>query len=389
MIIPRVAADSVRHLAADYPVVALTGPRQSGKTTLVRHLFSDKPYVSLEDLDERAFATEDPRGFLSRFPFGAVLDEVQRVPSIFSYLQTRVDKTGVAGQFILTGSQQFDFISGITQSLAGRVALATLLPFSIGELQRVGLVPDQLDQIMFAGLYPPVYDRELDPRLWYANYTRTYVERDVRQLINVRDLQTFQRFVKLCAGRNAQLLNLSALAADCGITHPTARAWMSVLEASYIIYLLQPHHRNFNKRLIKTPKLYFYDTGLVCHLLGIDDAEQLATHSQRGALFESLVVAELLKARVHRLRRNNLFFWRDRAGTEVDVLIESGEELVPVEIKSGQTIASDFDKGLRRWQEVAHHLEEGWLVYGGKESVVRKGTQYVAWRDVPSSPLAE
>lgn len=290
---------------------------------------------------------------------------------------------------MLTGSQQFGLLSGVTQTLAGRVVLVNLLPFSLGELQRVGRAPGDIDQLLFAGLYPPVHARQLDPMVWYSSYTATYVERDVRQLLNVRDLHTFQRFIRLCAGRTAQLLNLSDLASECGITHTTARSWISVLEASFVIHLLRPHHRNFNKRIVKTPKLYFYDTGLACHLLGIDAPEQLAVHSQRGPLFESWVIAELLKARLHTARRSNLFFWRDRGGNEVDVVIERGAELVPVEIKSGRTVAPDFDRGLKRWSDIAGQAAgRGRLVYGGDKSMVRGGTRYVAWQDLPRSGIA-
>ncbi len=383
MFVGRLAETTILDLAKGYPLVAVTGPRQSGKTTLVRRIFPERPYVSLEDLDMREFAADDPRGFLAQYPDGAVLDEVQRCPGLFSYLQTRVDEDGRCGLFILTGSQQFRLLEGITQSLAGRVAMVPLLPFSLGELHAAGRVPESLEELLHKGFYPPVYDRDLDPGIWYGNYVATYLERDVRQMVNVRDLSAFHRFLRMCAARTGQLLNLSALANDCGITHNTARAWLSVLEASYIVHLMPPHHCNFNKRLVKTPKLYFYDPGLAAWLIGIHEPAQLVIHPQRGALFETMVIAELLKARYNRARQSNLYFWRDRTGHEVDVLMEEGGRLVPVEIKSGRTLTRDFFAGLDHWRRlVGEEAGRGWLVYGGEQSQTRTGVQVLAWRDL-------
>lgn len=380
MLIPREAAAVVIRLTEGYPVVAITGPRQSGKTTLARVLFEDRPFVSLEDLDERELATDDPRGFLARFPDGAVFDEIQRAPELISYLQTRVDQDGRPGLFVLTGSQQLDLLSGITQSLAGRVALVRLLPFALAELQRAERAPETLEQLLFEGLYPPIHDRDLEPSIWYGNYVRTYVERDVRQMLDVRDLSAFQRFLRLCAGRCGQLLNLSSLGNDCGISHNTAKAWLSVLEASYVVYLLRPHHRSFDKRLVKTPKLYFYDPGLAAWLLGIQSAEQLASHALRGGLFESWVVAELLKQRFNRALEDNLYFWRDRTGREVDILVDRGTELVPIEVKSGQTVNRDFFRGLESWRQLAGEAAgSGWLVYGGERTASRGAIEVLPW----------
>lgn len=391
MLVPRAAEPTVRSLTKGYPVVAITGPRQSGKTTLVREMFADRPFVSLEDLDERALATDDPRGFLARFPDGAVLDEVQRAPDLFSYLQTRVDDDGRTGLFVLTGSQQFDLLSGISQSLAGRVALVRLLPFALSELHEPARAPARLEDLLFQGLYPPIHDRGLDPAVWYGSYVRTYVERDVRQMVNVRDLAAFQRFVRMCAGRCGQLLNLSSLGDDCGITHNTARAWLSVLEASYLVYLLRPHHRSFDKRLVKSPKLYFYDPGLAAWLLGVQTPDQLATHPLRGGLFETWVVSELLKARYNRALEDNLYFWRDHSGHEVDLLIDRGTELVPVEVKSGQTVNRDFFTGLERWRKIAGEAAgRGWVVYGGDRRESRAEVEVVPWERIGtlSEPLA-
>ena len=381
--IARNAHNTILELAKGYPFIVLTGPRQAGKTTLSRAAFPDKPYVSLEDPDIREFAATDPRRFLSRYPDGAILDEAQRSPEIFSYLQTLTDMDGRMGLYILTGSQQFDLLSGITQSLAGRVGLVQLLPFSSGELQGADILPETLDALLYKGSYPPLYDRRLSPVQWYAGYVATYLERDVRQLINVRDLALFQRFIRLCAGRTGQLLNLSSLANDCGITHNTAKAWISILEASYILFLLPPHHRNFNKRLVKTPKLYFHDTGLAAWLLGVQSADQLASHPLRGALFETWVVGELLKGRYNKALPSNLFFWRDNSGNEVDVIADQGLALLPIEIKSGQTVSTNFFSGLRKWLTWAG-AEAGkpYLVYGGDERQERGEAEVVPWREV-------
>jgi uncharacterized protein len=381
--ITRTAQKTLKKLAMSYPALVVTGPRQSGKTTLTKAVFPDKPYVSLEDMDMREFAVSDPRGFLSQYPHGAILDEVQRCPDLFSYLQSWLDTEKKMGLFVLTGSQQFGLISGITQSLAGRVAKISLLPFSLHELQGTKKAPKKIEDLLFKGLYPPIYDRGLEPHIWYNNYVDTYLERDVRQLINVRDLSSFQRFIRMCAARTGQLLNLSNLASDCGITHNTAKAWVSVLEASYIVHLLQPHHKNFNKRLIKSPKLYFYDPGLAAWLLNIQNADQLVTHPARGQLFETWAVSELLKYRFNNALSSNLYFWRDSAGHEVDILIDQADKLLPVEIKSGQTVAADFFDGLKKFQKLAEHSAgNAALIYGGAQGQNRKMINVVPWEKI-------
>lgn len=378
--IDRSIAHTVKKLAKGYPAVAVTGPRQSGKTTLARMLYPRKAYVSLEDPDVRSLAEEDPRSFLARYEHGAILDEVQRCPDLFSYLQTVLDSSSRMGRFILTGSQQFGLRSGITQSLAGRIAMVQLLPFSYDEIHKK---PPALDKVLYTGLYPPIHDRKLEPSAWYANYMQTYIERDVRQMTNVRDLSTFQRFVKLCAGRTGQLLNLSQLATDAGVTHNTAKAWISVLEASYLVFLLQPHHRNFNKRMIKTPKLYFYDTGLAAWLLGIREEKQLEVHPLRGSVFECWIISELVKMQFNRGLPSSLYFWRDREGHEVDVLIEKADTLVPIEIKSGQTLNSDFFRGLAYWNRCNEsESEPSWLVYGGTGKHKRRSTIVLGWPSI-------
>jgi len=386
--IPRDATPTLLELARGFPVVAVTGPRQSGKTTLVRATFGDRPYVSLEDLDRREEATDDPRGFLARFPDGAIFDEVQHCPDLFSYLQGEVDTDPRPGRFILTGSQNFALLARLTQSLAGRVGLFHLLPFSLRELAAVGRAPERLVDLLHTGLYPPLYDREVTAARWYASYVATYVERDVRQLLNVRDLATFHRFVRMCAGRSGQLLNLSGLAADCGITHNTARAWISVLEASYLLFRLPPHHRNFRKRLVKSPKLYFYDPGLAAWLLGIESGEQLATHPMRAPLFEGWVISELHKQRANRAEAAGLSFWRDRSGHEVDLIVEEGDRLRPVEIKSGQTVTADQLAGLHHWLALAgDEAIHPTLIYGGETATTRHTIQILPWRDLDRGEL--
>ena len=377
---------TLKRLSASFPVVAVTGPRQSGKTTLVRALFADKPYVSLEDPMERAFAEEDPRGFLARFADGAIFDEAQRWPDLFSWLQGMVDEQRSPGRFILTGSQQFGLLSGVTQSLAGRVGLTRLLPLSLSELPNASdLEPDKL---MLQGSYPALHVQAVSPGDWYASYVATYIERDVRQITHIQDLSAFQRFIRLCAGRSGQLLNLSALAGETGISHSTARAWLSVLEASDLVFLLPPYHRNFGKRLVKTPKLYFIDVGLACWLLGIRFTDVLALHPLRGALFETLVVSEFLKTRLNAGEPSELYFWRDNNGLEADLLFEQDGQLQTVEIKSGRTITPDYIRaGLRSARFAGDEALPPWLIHAGDDSYRRSGVQVMSWREL--SKLSE
>jgi len=380
--IRREVENTIHSLLRGFPIVTITGPRQSGKTTLAKVIFPDKPYASLEDPDLRLAASEDPRSFLERFPDGAVLDEVQRCPHILSYLQSIVDADGRMGLYILTGSQQFGLMSGITQSLAGRTAFVELLPFSLKELTQTGKQPHNADLMLYTGGYPPLYDRDVVIRAWFGAYVTAYLERDVRQVLKVQELETFQRFVRLCAGRSGQLVNFSSLATECGITHNTAKAWISVLEASYIVFQLRPYHANFNKRLIKTSKLYFYDVGLMSWLLGIQTPEQMETHPLRGSIFETFIVAELMKSFLNRGERPMFHFWRESNGVEVDILIERGGRIIPIEIKSGKTVARDFFSGLEKWVTLAGDTAiNPTLIYGGNENYRHKGIRIIGWRD--------
>ena len=382
MILEREAQKVLPAITKGFPVVVLTGPRQSGKTTLARAYFNDFEYLSLEDLDIRQEATEDPRGFLSRRKEGFVLDEAQHVPELFSYLQTHVDASGKMGQAVLTGSQNFQLMEKISQSLAGRAGMVELLPFSWGELAGGPGDPKSIDETLFQGGYPPIHDRGLDPTLWYPRYIQTYIDRDVRTIRQITNLATFQKFVRLCAGRIGQLLNYSSLANECGVDVKTAQQWISILEASYIVIRLQPHHKNFNKRLVKQPKLYFVDTGLASSLLGIGSTSQLETHYLRGALFENAILCEFLKKRYNASKPSNLYYWRDHLGREIDLVTEAAGKLNPIEIKSGETLHSSFFENLEWFMKTAGKAAiSPTLVYGGDRNTSRKGVEVLAWKD--------
>lgn len=386
--IPRHMEPTLRRYGEQFYIVSLTGPRQSGKTTLVRHTFPDKTYISLEDPDLRQYALTDPRAFLtemSKNPAGVILDEAQRAPELFSYLQGIVDATRQPGQFILTGSQNFNLLAAIAQSLAGRVGVLYLLPLALGELQQGH--PEMLHHlptVLFRGGYPAIIERAIDPRDWFRSYLETYVERDVRQLLNVSDLLTFRTFMRMCAGRIAQMLNFSALAADCGLTHNTAKSWLSVLEASFVLGRLQPYYKNFGKRLVKTPKLYFLDTGLAATLLGITNPDELAFHAHRGSLFESWVTAEIVKQYCNAGLAPPIFYWRDQAGHEIDIVLERREHLVAIEVKSGTTVNRDFFLNLEFFSRLVEKpLVESVLIYGGDAPQHRSSGQVYPWRDFP------
>lgn len=379
--VQREAKQTLRRYAKGFPLVCITGPRQSGKTTLAKMAFPGKPYLSLEDPDISLIARSDPRGLLENYPKGLILDEAQYAADIFIYLKTIIDKDPVPGKFIVTGSQQFNLLEKITESLAGRAAFLNLLPFSINELRRANILGDDLYALMLTGCYPPLYDRELAPRDWYSAYIASYLERDVRSVTNVKNLGVFQNFLKFCAARNGSLLNLSALALDCGISHNTARDWISILETSGIIFLLRPYYRNFGKRLIKTPKLYFVDSGLACRILGIKDRESLFIHPDRGHLFESFIISDILKSRFNQGQDSGMYFWRDKRGLEVDLIIEDGVRLKSVEIKSGTTFQPEFVRGLLDWQKFSGaSAADCFLIYGGTVRAQYQGIQIVEWR---------
>lgn len=374
-------------LAGQMPAVAVTGPRQSGKTTLCRMAFPEREYVSLEPLDTRDYARTDPRGFLGQYSHDVILDEVQRAPDLFSYLQETIDEDPTPGRFVLTGSQHFGLSEAVSESLAGRIGLLHLLPLSLDELRRFDDAPADLWDTVWGGGYPRIYDRNLDPARWLADYVATYVQRDVRQVLDVTNLDAFTTFLRLAAGRTGQELNLSALGSDVGVSHNTARSWLSVLETSFVTFRVPRWHRSFRKRVVKAPKVHLLDPGLACHLLGIRKPEQLRTHPQRGAIFESWVAAEILKARLHRGLAPDLYHLREARGLEVDLLVEAEEVLFGVEVKSGATVASDFTDDLRELgrrieRELPHVRYEPRLVYGGEGAQTRGEVRIVPWSSV-------
>lgn len=381
--ISRNASSKILQLASQFKAVAVIGPRQSGKTTLVKSLFPEKPYISLEDLDTRNYALQDPRGFLDNYPKGAILDEVQRTPDLFSYLQGILDKNEASGQFVLTGSNNFLLQQNISQTLAGRVAYMQLLPFSLNELYGAGYKkPPNEDEILLNGFYPPVHDRGIAPTDWFPNYLRTYVERDVRQVKNVTDLIVFERFIRILAGRTGQELNMTSLAVEVGVDTKTIQSWIGILESSFIVFLLRPHFRNFNKTITKRPKIYFYDTGLICSLLGISKEEQLNIHPLRGSIFETFIVSEMVKKRTNSGKEINLFYWRDKTGREIDIIIDEGLSFLPVEIKSGKTVNQDYFKNLLYWMELSGS-ENGMVLYAGDLDQNRSnGIKVSGWKNL-------
>ena len=380
--IERTLTPKLTALAQKFQIVTLTGPRQSGKTTLVKSAFPSLAYVSLEEPDIRQIALTDPRGFLSNYPTGVILDEIQNTPELFSYIQAIVDNDRNA-QFILTGSSNFLLMEKISQTLAGRTAILHLLPFSFSELGNSTYTFDQYETLIFNGQYPRIYDRDIAPTDFYPAYIQTYVERDVRMMKNIGDINAFIQFVQLCAGRTGQLLNYSSLANDAGISPNTAKAWISILEASYILFRLQPYHRNFNKRLVKSPKLYFFDTGVACSLLSIREESQIQWHYMKGALFENLIINEFIKQSFHRGERRYSYFWQDSRGKEIDCLLVNGERIVPIEIKSGKTISNSYFDNLKYWRQLANIPDDaGYVVYGGEQSMQTTLGAFVSWRQL-------
>ena len=382
--IARQAAPRILRLLQGFPIVTITGPRQSGKTTLVRALLPGKPYVSLEAPSQREFARTRPAEFLRQFPAGAVIDEAQNAPELFSQMQGVVDASGTMGLFVLTGSQNLSLLSNVTQSLAGRTALVELLPLSVAELRDAGRLDPRYASHLVKGFFPAVYSRSLEPHEWLQGYLVTYAERDARQLASIQDLGAFQRFLKLTAARTGQLLNMQSLASDAGVADKTVKHWLSILETCYLIHYVRPHFAHFGKRLIKAPKLYMTDVGLAAALIGIQTEDQAQSHPLRGALFETLVVNEFLKTRCNLGLREPLYFWRDNIGTEVDLIVERGNEIAAVEIKSGISVASDAFGNLNKWQKYATErgsfsaIHRG-LVYGGEDRFTREGVDVMPW----------
>jgi predicted AAA+ superfamily ATPase len=372
-----------------FPVLTLTGPRQSGKTTLARAVFAEYDYVNLENLDERIAASEDPRGFLARYgrERGVIIDEAQKVPELFSYLQQVVDQSDEMGRFVLTGSQNFLLLEFISQSLAGRVAVNYLLPLSMRELQTGTDNNSPLNNIIHTGFFPAIYDRNIPAENYFPSYLQTYIERDVRSLKNIGNLNQFRLFLQLCAGRIGQMVNLSSIGAEVGIDAKTVRSWLSVLEASFIIFFLPPYFKNFNKRIVKQPKLYFYDTGVVCSLLGLNSASQVQEFYLRGNLFENFVIAEYRKMALHNGNIPKIYFWRDNTGNEIDLLVDQGTKLNAIEIKSGMTLNQSFFGGLKKFRKFSGINEKScFLVYGGDQDMPRKDARVVQWRNIYKLP---
>ena len=386
ILLKRALAPDVLEGARQFPVVAILGPRQSGKTTLARMIFKKHTYVNLEELDVREAAVKDPRTFIiaHRNTQGLIIDEFQHVPSLLSYIQALVDEEQKPGAFILTGSQNFLMNQSISQSLAGRISIHTLLPLSIAELSKNKLVPREVEPLLYQGCYPAIYAKNIDPKMLYKNYLQTYIERDVPQLTHVGDLTTFQTFIALCAARIGQLLNITSLGNECGISDNTAKRWLSILEASYIIFLLRPYHTNFGKRLVKTPKLYFYDTGLACQLLKIKP-DTLALDPNRGGLFESLIISEMVKTYYNRGELPRIYFWRDKTGNEVDCLIDEGKKIIALEVKAGRTTSRRFFEGIEHWQSLVENKSTAsFVVFAGSKQQARGYANLVSWQNMNS-----
>jgi predicted AAA+ superfamily ATPase len=380
--IQRGAANKIKQLARKFPAVGLLGPRQSGKTTLAKELFPNKPYISFENQDNVLLATKDPRAFLGQYKNGAIFDEIQRVPQLLSYMQGVIDaQPNKVGLFIITGSQNLLLLESISQTLAGRIAFIHLLPFSFTELEGSKYGKQSLNKLILNGGYPRLYDKKINPVDYYPNYLLTYVERDVRQIKNISSLALFQRFLKVCASRVGQEVNYTSIGNDTGVDQKTIMSWFGILEASFIAFRLQPFYKNLGKRLTQMPKLYFYDTGLCCSLLELETESHVNTHPLRGALFENLIILELLKARYNNGQRGNLFYWRDRTGNEIDVLIDQSSQVIPVEIKTASTFNTDYVKGINYWKKVNPDTKKAFVIYTGKSAFL-DSSQILNWKDL-------
>lgn len=380
MIVTRKLQEKLKQLVQKFPVVSITGPRQSGKTTLAKMSFPDYDYVNLEMPDNRSFAQNDPRFFLDNFKKGVIIDEIQYVPELFSYIQGIVDSKTDTGQFIITGSQNFLVMEKISQSLAGRVAVLTLLPFSIQEIKKSGLISESYTENIYKGFYPRIFDKNIEPGDFYPSYIQTYLERDLRNISNIQNLSAFKTFLEIAAGRTGQIINFTSISNETGVDQKTVKNWFSILEASYIIFFVRPYSKNYNKRLVKSPKMYFYDTGLVCSLLGIKRSQDIAQHFLRGSLFENLIFAELMKNSYNQFRRPDIFFWRDNSGNEIDCILNEGITEKVVEIKSGTTVSSDFFKGLEYYRKLSGlSTDNFYLIYGGTTKQKRSLATVLGW----------
>ncbi|GMT45422.1 MAG: ATPase [bacterium] len=382
MFINRQIAREIKEAAGQMPVISITGPRQSGKTTLARALFPDYKYVNLEDIEQRDFALADPKGFLQTTGERAIIDEIQYVPELFSYIQIRADETDKKGIYILTGSQNFLLREKISQTLAGRVAIFNLLPLSVAELDEYGLVTDDPESLMHKGFYPRLYSSKINYSNWLNDYIQTYIERDVRQIVNVGDLNSFRQFIKVCAARSGQLINLSEIGNDISVSYKTVKRWLSILEASYIIFTVMPYYKNFNKRIIKSSKIYFYDTGVACNLLNIRNPSDLSFHYLRGGIFEGFILSEFKKYMLNHKIPGEIYFFRDSAGNEVDAIIEANGKFIPVEIKAGKTIKPEFFKGLLYLKNLLKLTElQDFVIYGGDTTQKRANTTVYGWKN--------
>ena len=374
--------------AKKMPVIAVTGPRQSGKSTLVKEIFPDYKYVNLEDIEMRKFAKDDPKGFLKNLGNRVIIDEVQNVPDLFSYIQVLVDEEKTTGRFILSGSQNLQLMESISQSLAGRVAIFNLLPFSLEELKGTTFELPNYENYMLQGFYPRIYDQGLNPTTWLLDYIQTYVERDLRQILNVSDLGTFRQFIEICAGRIGQLVNFSDIGSYIGVSYQTINKWVNVLQTSFIIHLVRPYHQNYNKRIVKTPKLYFYDTGLACALMNLRTIDDLNRHFAKGALFENFIINEIIKNHLNRQILPKHYFWNAAGVHEIDLVLDAGGKLFPIEIKSGRTINSNFFDGFKYFQPLSGATpEDSYLVYGGDEVQTRSIAHVLGWNNLDKIPI--
>ena len=386
--IKRLLGSKILEAAKKMPVIAVTGPRQSGKSTLVKEIFPDYKYVNLEDIEMRKFAKDDPKGFLKNLGNRVIIDEVQNVPDLFSYIQVLVDEEKTTGRFILSGSQNLQLMESISQSLAGRVAIFNLLPFSLEELKGTTFELPNYENYMLQGFYPRIYDQGLNPTTWLLDYIQTYVERDLRQILNVSDLGTFRQFIEICAGRIGQLVNFSDIGSYIGVSYQTINKWVNVLQTSFIIHLVRPYHQNYNKRIVKTPKLYFYDTGLACALMNLRTIDDLNRHFAKGALFENFIINEIIKNHLNRQILPKHYFWNAAGVHEIDLVLDSGGKLFPIEIKSGRTINSNFFDGFKYFQPLSGATpEDSYLVYGGDEVQTRSIAHVLGWNNLDKIPI--